>query len=330
MFASFGLAAQPRAGYSPQVLRHGIRRHRREQLQRPLVVVHREVRHHRIAVVVVVENIERPGILTPLQQLHTPGIGRVELRGVNRILDHPLAAKIIAEVHGAELRVDHLLQIGVLSGEAFAQQPLAPVRISLRREELQHRLAVRQRRVRADAVHQLGPRLGDPPHRQQRVDTPAVVTHQVAFQRLGTPPREALVEGVASLRRGGGCEGDRIDVELLLLDDPAHQAGNLLQLAAVVAQRIHHAGIAHKETDVVAVADRNVLVNHTDAVARQRVDKGEHRRDEVSQRIRGRQPVGAVVHGLHLPRERDEYLLRGLVRRYLLRVVVSDCAAALD
>ena len=156
------------------------------------------------------------------------------------------------------------------------------------------------------------------------------MTHQVAFQRLGTPPREALVEGVTTLRRGGGREGDRIDVELLLLDDPAHQARDLLQLAVVVAQRIHDAGVAHKETDVVAVADRDVLVDHADAVARQRIDKGEHRRDQVSQRVRGRQPVGAVVHGLHLPRERDEHLLRGLVRRYLLRVVVSDRAAALD
>ncbi len=43
------------------------------------------------------------------------------------------------------------------------------------------------------------------------------------------------------------------------------------------------------------------------AVARQRIDKGEHRRDQISQRIRGRQPVGAVVHGLHLPRERDKH-----------------------
>ena len=109
-----------------------------------------------------------------------------------------------------------------------------------------------------------------------------------------------------------------------------HQAGDLLQLAAIVAQCIHHAGIAHKEADVVAVADRDILVDHADAVARQRIDKGEHRRDEVGQRIRGRQPVGAVIHGLHLPRERDEHLLRGLVRRNLLRVVVSDRAAALD
>ena len=249
---------------------------------------------------------------------------------MDRILDHPLAAEIIAEVHGAELRVDHLLQVGVLPGEAFAQQPLAPVRISFRGEELQHRRTVRQRRVRADAVHQLGPRLGDPPHRQQRVDTPAVVTHQVAFQRLGTSPRKALVEGVAPLRRGGGREGDRIDVELLLLDDPAHQAGDLLQLAAVVAQRIHHSGVAHKEADVVAILHRDILVDHADAVARQRIDKGEHRRDQVGQRIRGRQPVGAVIHGLHLPCERDEHLLRGLVRRNLLRIVVSDRAAALD
>ena len=235
------------------------------------------MRHHRIAVIVVVENIERPGILTPLQQLHTPGIGRIELRGVDRILDHPLAAEVVAEVHGAELRVDHLLQIGIFPGETLAQQPFPPVRIPLRGEELQYRLAVRQRRVRADAVHQLGPRLGDPPHRQQRVDAPAVVTHQVAFQRLGTPPREALVEGVAPLRRGGGREDDRIDVELLLLDNPAHQAGDLLQLTAIVAQRIHHPGVAHKEADVVAILHRDVLVYDTDAVARQRIDKGEHR-----------------------------------------------------
>ena len=136
------------------------------------------------------------------------------------------------------------------------------------------------------------------------------------------------------VRRGGGREGDRIDVELLLLDDPAHQAGDLLQLAAVVAQRIHHPGVAHKEADVVAILHRDILVYDADAVARhridKRIDKGEHRRDEVGQRIRGRQPVGAVIHGLHLPRERDEHLLRGLVRRNLLRVVVSDRAAALD
>ena len=156
------------------------------------------------------------------------------------------------------------------------------------------------------------------------------MTDQVAFQRLGTPPREALVEGAASLRRGGGREGDRIDVELLLLDNPAHQARDFLQLAAVVAQRIHHAGVAHKKADVVAILHRDILVDHADAVARHRIDKGEHRRDEVGQRIRGRQPVGAVIHGLHLPRERDEHLLRGLVRRNLLRIVVSDRAAALD
>jgi len=85
--------------------------------------------HDRVAVVVVVQNIECFGVFAFLQQLHAAGIGRVQLRGVNRILYHPLAAQIVTEIHGSQLRVDHRTDIGILFREPQPDGLLPPVGI---------------------------------------------------------------------------------------------------------------------------------------------------------------------------------------------------------
>lgn len=95
MAATFLLSSQPRAGDSPQVLRHGILGHRCQQLHRPLVVIQRQMGHDGITVVVVVQNIECFGVFAFLQQLHAAGIGRIQLRGVYRVLDHPFTTQIM-------------------------------------------------------------------------------------------------------------------------------------------------------------------------------------------------------------------------------------------
>ena len=85
--------------------------------------------HDRVAVVVVVQNIECFGVFAFLQQLHAAGIGRVQLRGVNRILYHPLAAQIVTEIHGPQLRVDHRADIGIVFREALPDGLFPPVGI---------------------------------------------------------------------------------------------------------------------------------------------------------------------------------------------------------
>ena len=136
--------------------------------------------------------------------------------------------------------------------------------------------------------------------------------------------RKTFVESVGSLRRRCCRQRDGIDVKLLLFDDLPHQAGDLVQLPPVVAQRIDHAGIAYEELNVVAVFDGHELVDDLDAIPRHGIYEGEHRRYDVAQRIGRRQPVGAVVYGQDLPLKRYEYLFRGLIRFHLLRVIVRD------
>ena len=46
--------------------------------------------------------------------------------------------------------------------------------------------------------------------------------------------------GVHAPGRSGFSERDGIDVELFLFDDLPHQAGNLVQLLSVIAQRIYN------------------------------------------------------------------------------------------
>ena len=130
--------------------------------------------------------------------------------------------------------------------------------------------------------------------------------------------REPVVEGIGSLRRRCRRQRDGIDPKFLLFDDLPHQAGDLVQLPPVVAQRIDHTGIAHEELNVIAVFDRQILIDDSDAVTRHGIDKGEHRGYDVAQRIGRRQTVGAVVHGQDLPLKRYQHLFRGLVGLHFL------------
>ena len=126
------------------------------------------------------------------------------------------------------------------------------------------------------------------------------------FQRLSTPPRKPVVEGITALRGRCRRQRDGIDKALLLFDDLPHQAGDLVQLLPIVAQRIDHARVTYEELNVVAVGDGHILVDHLDPISRHGIDEGEHRRYDVTQRIGRRQTVSAVVHGQDLPLKRDE------------------------
>ena len=142
--------------------------------------------------------------------------------------------------------------------------------------------------------------------------------------------REPVVEAVIALRRRCCRQRDGIDVKLLLLDDPPHQGGDLVQLPSIVAQRIDHAGIAHEELNVVTILYGHELVDDLDAVTRHSIDKGEHRGYDIAQCIRRRQAVGAVVHGQDLPLKRYHHLLRGLIGLNRLGIVIRDGAPPFD
>ena len=287
-------------------------------------MIQRQMRHDGITVVVVVENVQGFGVFAFLQQLHTTGIGGIQLRGVNRILYHPFAPQVVAEIHGPQLRIDHRTDIGIVFREPLPDGLLPPVGILFLGDQLQNSVTVYDLPVCSDAVCQLRPVFGHPPHGQHRVNAPAVSADEVAFERRGPSLRKTFVEGVGSLRRRCCCQRDGIDPELLLFDDLPHQAGDLVQLPPVVAQRIDHAGIAHEELNVVAVFDGHELVDDLDTVTRHSIYEGEHRRYDVAQRIGWRQPVGAVVHSQDLSLKRYEHLLRGLIGLHLLRVIVRD------
>ena len=109
-----------------------------------------------------------------------------------------------------------------------------------------------------------------------------------------------------------------------------YQAGDLVQLLPVVAQRIDHAGIAHEKLNVIAIFDGHELVDDLDAIPRHGIYEGEHRRYDVAQRIGRRQPVGAVVHGQHLSLKRYQHLFRGLVGFHCLGIVIRDGASSFD
>ena len=288
------------------------------------------MRHNRIAVVVVIENIQRPGVFPSLQQLHTPCVGRIELRGVDRILDHALAAQVVAEIHGPQMRIEFRADTGIRCRIALPDHPLPKVGILLRSDKRQNLVSVRQLPASLDKSHQFLPVLGHPAHGQHGVDPLSVTLHEVSFQRLGPPSCQPLVRRVAALGRGGRRKRHDIDAELLLPDDAAHQVGDLVQLAAVVAQRIHHLCAADMKPDVAAVGDGDIFIYDTDAVARQSIDEREHRGDNVGERIGRRQPAGAVVDADDLAFECHGHALRGFVRWNLFRIVVGHHAAALD
>ena len=170
----------------------------------------------------------------------------------------------------------------------------------------------------SDALRQLRPVFGNPPHGQHRVDPTSITFYKVLFQRLSTPPRKPVVEGITALWRRCSRQRDGIYIKLLLLDDLPHQIGNLVQLPPVVAQRIYHARIAYEELNGVAILNWHILVDHLDPISRHGIDEGEHRRYDVTQRIGRRQTVGAVIHGQDLPLKRNEHLFRGFIGLHLL------------
>ena len=151
---------------------------------------------------------------------------------------------------------------------------LPPVGILFLDDQLQNSVTVSDLPVCSDAVRQFRPVFGHPPHGEHRVDASAVSADEVAFERRGPSLRKTVVESVGSFRRRCRRQCDGIDVKLLLFDDLPHQAGDLVQLPPVVAQRIDHAGIAHEELNVVAVFDGHELVDDLDAVTRHGIDKG--------------------------------------------------------
>ena len=259
-----------------------------------------------------------------MQQLHTTGIGGIQLRGVNRILYHPFAPQVVAEIHGPQLWIDHRTDIGILFRKLLPDGLLPPVGILFLDDQLQNSVTVSDLPVCSDAVCQPLPVFGHPPHGEHRVDASAVSADEVAFERRGPSLRKTFVEGIGSLRRRCRRQRDGIDPKFLLFDDLPHQAGDLVQLPSIIAQRIDHTGIAHEELNEVAILDRYELVDNFDAVTRQGIDEGEHRGYDVAQRIGWRQTIGAVVHGQDLSLKRYEHLLRGLIGLHLLRVIVRD------
>ena len=287
-------------------------------------MIQRQMRHDRIAVVVVVENVQGFGVFAFLQQLHAAGIGRIQLRGMDRILDHSFAAQAVAKIHGPQLRVDYRTDIGILFRKLLPDGLLPPVGILFCDDQLQNSVTAYDLPVCSDAVCQLLPVLGHPPHGQHRVDASAVSADKIAFERRGPSLREPVVEGIGSLRRRCRRQRDGIDPKFLLFDDLPHQAGDLVQLPPIIAQRIDHTGIAHEELNVVAIFDGHKLVDDLDAIPRYGIYEGEHRGYDVAQRIGWRQTIGAVVHGQDLSLKRYKHLLRCLIGLHLLRVIVRD------
>ena len=247
-----------------------------------------------------------------------------------RVLDHPLAAQVVAEIHGPQLRVDYRTDIGILFRKLLPDGLLPPVGILFLGDQLQNSVTVYDLPVCSDAVRQFRPVFGHPPHGEHRVDASAVSADEVTFERRGPTLRKTVVESVGSLRRRCRRQRDGIDVKLLLFDDLPYQAGDLVQLPPIVVLRIDYAGIAHEELNVVTILYGHELVDDLDTVTRHSIYEGEHRRYDVAQRIRRRQAVGAVVYGQDLPLKRYEYLFRGLIRFHLLRVIVRDGAPAFD
>ena len=142
--------------------------------------------------------------------------------------------------------------------------------------------------------------------------------------------RQPVIKGIAALRGRCRRQRDGIYIKLLLFDDLPHQAGDFIQLPPVVSQRIDHARIAYEELNVVAILYRHILVDDLDPIARHGIDEGEHRRNDVGERIGRRQTVGTVIHGQDLPLKRNEHLFRGFIGLHLLRIIVGDGIAAFD
>ena len=237
-------------------------------------MIQRQMGHDRITVVVVIENVQGFGVFAFLQQLHTTGIGGIQLRGVNRILYHPFAPQVVAEIHGPQLRVNHRTDIGILFRKLLPDGLLPPVGILFLGDQLQNSVTVSDLPVCSDAVCQPLPVFGHPPHGEHRVNASAVSADEVTFESRGPSLRKTVVESVGSFRRRCCRQRDGIDVKLLLFDDPPHQAGDLVQLPPIVAQRIDYAGIAHEKLNVIAIFDGHELVDDLDAVTRHGIDKG--------------------------------------------------------
>ena len=191
-----------------------------------------------------------------------------------RVLDHPFAPQVVAEIHGPQLRVNHRTDIGILFRKLLPDGLLPPVGILFLGDQLQNSVTVYDLPVCSDARRQFRPVLGHPPHDKHRVDASAVSADKIAFQCLCPSLRKTVVESVGSFRRRCRRQRDGIDVKLLLFDDLPHQAGDLIQLPPVVAQRIDHTGIAHEELNVVAVFDGHELVDDLDAIPRYGIYKG--------------------------------------------------------
>ena len=249
---------------------------------------------------------------------------------MDRILDHSFAAQAVAEIHGPQLRVDHRTDIGILFRKPLPDGLLPPVGILFCDDQLQNSVTAYDLPVCSDARRQFRPVFGHPPHGEHRVNASAVSTDEVAFERRGPSLRKTFVESVGSLRRRCCRQRDGIDVKLLLFDDLPHQAGDLVQLPPVVAQRIDHTGIAHEELNVIAILDGHELVDDLDAIPRHGIYEGEHRRYDVAQRIRRRQAVGAVVYGQGLSLEGNKHLFRGLVGFHCLGIVIRNGTPSFD
>ena len=157
------------------------------------------MRHDGITVVVVVENVQGFGVFAFLQQLHAAGIGRIEFRGVDRVLDHPLAAQVVAEIHGPQLRVDHRTDIGILFRKPLPDGLLPPVGILFLDDQLQNSVTVSDLPVCSDAVCQPLPVFGHPPHGEHRVDASAVSADEVAFESLRPGTCQDVIRGIAAL-----------------------------------------------------------------------------------------------------------------------------------
>ena len=302
------------------------------------------------------EHRDRGVVVHVLECHHSSGVGAVDHRGVDRVLDHALAVEVEVELHGPEPWVDGLLHVRV--PRVFLELVLACVELLLADvAEVLVLLLVGQEGVPAYVLVEVLPVLRDAPcaecdlrlrapvasydglrhlvvdhHRESLLALEAVgivlyVPGEVSRHGLGPAARQLLVQGVAALRRGRGVDADRVEVEHLVV----HQRGEVLldpgDLAGVLAQLGLDVGLGHLEVDPVGHVRLGAALDDLGQVLDDAlVGERRGRTDVVGQRLHRREGVDLLVGLVDLAREED----RGLPELWPgldgLDVVIDDVA----
>ena len=172
MSPSLGLAAQPRAGDRSKILTRGCRGKCFEDAQRLPVLSQREQCDGRIAIPVVMKDVERLCVFAFFEQLPAPQVGRIQFGRVDRVFDHTHAAQMAAEFYGPQRGIVLRTNTGIFGRIAAANLLLAPVGISDAADDAENLVAVREAVVTGDAGRQLRPQLARTAYRKQAVRTP--------------------------------------------------------------------------------------------------------------------------------------------------------------